>query len=115
MGCCEATNPNLSGVPERRDRPSPPASVDRRTALKSMAAAAGVVALSGCADRPTGPAPTIITSVSYASPALALVMLDNSVSAFSSIIPDARNAIWNPGADTHYDPLDSRSAFGRLE
>ena len=57
VGCCEATNPNLLGIVagpvpaggrgERR-RPDPGAAWDRRTTLKSLAAVAGVVAVSGC-------------------------------------------------------------------
>ncbi len=59
MGCCEATNPRLLGpVAERRTgsdaadrhRPAPGAEWDRRTTLKSLLGAAGVVAVSGCAN-----------------------------------------------------------------
>ncbi len=60
MGCCEATNPTLSGVPAGRERTGSWTSIDRRTALKSMAAAAGAVALSGCGDRTPGPPSTRI-------------------------------------------------------
>lgn len=59
MGCCEATNPNLLGtVPQRDEQPRdlsqgqdwPPTGTpwDRRTALKSLVGAAGVLAVSGC-------------------------------------------------------------------
>ncbi len=64
MGCCEATNPNLlgpvSGAPAGSDAadgrwPAPGAGWDRRTTLKSLACAAGAVAVSGCGgDRPDG-------------------------------------------------------------
>ena len=61
MGCCEATNPNLVGFvsePPRGTRPDPGArqwpepgvAWDRRTTLKGLVGAAGVVAASGCAD-----------------------------------------------------------------
>lgn len=58
MGCCEATNPNLLGAVTRSGRksepagehwPAPGAAWDRRTTLKSLAGAAGVIAVSGCA------------------------------------------------------------------
>ena len=61
MGCCEATNPNLLGRvaeppagPDATDPrwPAPGAGWDRRTALRSLVGAAGVIAVSGCADRP---------------------------------------------------------------
>ena len=63
MGCCEATNPDLIGVmsersrgtsPERSARqwPEPGGAWDRRTTLKSLVGAAGVVAVSGCAGEP---------------------------------------------------------------
>ena len=57
MGCCEATNPNLIGVvpepePTERSWPAPGAGWDRRTTLKSLAGAAGVIAVSGCASEP---------------------------------------------------------------
>ena len=61
VGCCEATNPNLLGIVSDRSpdggsgagpRPAPGAEWDRRTTLKSLAAAAGVIAISGC---DTGP------------------------------------------------------------
>ena len=57
MGCCEATNPNLIGVapeprPTERAWPAPGAGWDRRTTLKSLAGAAGVIAVSGCASEP---------------------------------------------------------------
>ncbi|MCY4025669.1 MAG: ABC transporter substrate-binding protein [Acidobacteria bacterium] len=64
MGCCEATNPDLLGVVEgagppgaRGTSPRPAAGEpwDRRTTLKSLAAVAGVVAVSGCgSDVPDG-------------------------------------------------------------
>ena len=61
MGCCEATNPNLLGVvsepageSDASDRrwPAPGAEWDRRTTLKSLMGAAGVIAVSGCANEP---------------------------------------------------------------
>ncbi len=61
MGCCEATNPNLIGVvadtaPDRQDAdprwPEPGRHWDRRTALRGLLGAAGVVAVSGCAPDP---------------------------------------------------------------
>ena len=60
MGCCEATNPNLRGVvsgsrpdPEATERSWPePGAWDRRTTLKSLVGAAGVIAVSGCAGEP---------------------------------------------------------------
>jgi len=58
MGCCEATNPNLSGVPDRRGWLTEGPSFDRRTALKTMAAAAGAAALSACTERGPAGAPT---------------------------------------------------------
>jgi NitT/TauT family transport system substrate-binding protein len=44
MGCCEATNPS--------DWPEPGTTWDRRTALKSLLGAAGVIAVSACAEQP---------------------------------------------------------------
>ena len=61
MGCCEATNPNLLGAVTQSGRkskpagehwPEPGAAWDRRTTLKSLAGAAGVIAVSGCAREP---------------------------------------------------------------
>lgn len=61
MGCCEATNPGLAGVvsgargdPEAGARPWPEPGVawDRRTTLRSLLGAAGVIAVSGCAGEP---------------------------------------------------------------
>ncbi|MCE2514504.1 MAG: ABC transporter substrate-binding protein [Acidobacteria bacterium] len=61
VGCCEATNPNLVGIVAdpstpcesgARSRPAPGAEWDRRTTLKSLAAAAGVIAISGCDTAP---------------------------------------------------------------
>ena len=63
MGCCEATNPNLVGVvaeppqgtgpePDARRRPEPGVAWDRRTTLKTLVGAAGVIAVSGCAGEP---------------------------------------------------------------
>ena len=61
MGCCEATNPNLLGIVAdpspaggagERVRPAPGAEWDRRATLKSLAAAAGVIAISGCDTAP---------------------------------------------------------------
>ncbi|HET9950011.1 MAG TPA: ABC transporter substrate-binding protein [Longimicrobiales bacterium] len=52
MGCCEATNPNLIGV--QSPRGGTPAwrddgvTLDRRTAVKGMMAAAGALALTSC-------------------------------------------------------------------
>ena len=64
MGCCEATNPDLLGAVQgagqpgaRGTSPRPAAGEpwDRRTTLKSLAAVAGVVAVSGCgSDVPDG-------------------------------------------------------------
>ncbi len=59
MGCCEATNPNLAGVvskprpgaepePGAPQWPEPGMAWDRRTTLKGLAGAAGVIAVSGC-------------------------------------------------------------------
>ena len=54
MGCCEATNPNLSGklakpqVGRAWDWPAEEASLDRRTAVKGMVAAAGALTLGSC-------------------------------------------------------------------
>jgi NitT/TauT family transport system substrate-binding protein len=45
MGCCEATNPTLDG---RVSDPDPGRNFDRRTAIKGMLAAAGVLAVSAC-------------------------------------------------------------------
>lgn len=55
MGCCDATNPTLSGVvtPEIAALP-----FDRRTALKGLAALAGGLTLAGCGRR-TGSAPRL--------------------------------------------------------
>lgn len=55
MGCCDATNPTLSGVvtPEIAALP-----FDRRTALKGLAALAGGLTLAGCGDR-TGNTPRL--------------------------------------------------------
>ena len=55
MGCCEATNPNLSGTPDRREWLPAGPSFGRRTALKGLAAAAGGLALGACADRASVP------------------------------------------------------------
>lgn len=57
MGCCEATNPRLLGVVsdgtgEDPRWPGPGTPWDRRTALKSLLGAAGVIAVSACASRP---------------------------------------------------------------
>ena len=63
MGCCEATNPNLVGVvsepsrateqePGARQWPEPGVAWDRRTTLKGLVGAAGVIAVSGCAREP---------------------------------------------------------------
>ena len=63
MGCCEATRPDLIGpisgmapggdpAGRRGGRPGPGTPWDRRTALKSLLGAAGVVAVSACTTRP---------------------------------------------------------------
>ena len=61
VGCCEATNPNLAGIVAdpslpgasgARPRPAPGAEWDRRTTLKSLAAAAGALAIGGCDAAP---------------------------------------------------------------
>lgn len=67
MGCCESTNPNLLGVVSKpahdststqrasnwRDpNPRVGAACDRRTALKGLLGAAGVIAVSACATSP---------------------------------------------------------------
>ena len=54
MGCCEATNPNLSGkltkpqVGRAWDWAAEEAPLDRRTAVKGMVAAAGALTLGSC-------------------------------------------------------------------
>jgi NitT/TauT family transport system substrate-binding protein len=54
MGCCEATNPVLRGaVAADRRWPDVGVAWDRRTALKGLLGAAGVIAVSGCADPPS--------------------------------------------------------------
>ena len=63
MGCCEATNPTLLGPVSQTatgsaatgqgpDWPGPGAPWDRRTALKGLVGAAGVLAISACATKP---------------------------------------------------------------
>ena len=63
MGCCEATNPNLLGVvsgtapgtdptTQEPSWPRPEEKWDRRTALKGLLGAAGVIAVSACTTRP---------------------------------------------------------------
>lgn len=61
MGCCEATNPGLAGVVSgsrgnreagARPWPQPGVAWDRRTTLRSLLGAAGVIAVSGCAGEP---------------------------------------------------------------
>ena len=68
MGCCDATNPNLLGVVSDTaatdtaatanpsapglSRPGPGDTWGRRTALKSLLGAAGVIAVSACAEKP---------------------------------------------------------------
>jgi NitT/TauT family transport system substrate-binding protein len=61
MGCCEATNPELSGVvaPAQRDPtswewPDADFALDRRTALKGALAGMGVLWISGCERDPEG-------------------------------------------------------------
>ena len=63
MGCCNATNPGLVGPVRDHERslstkhapgrPSLGSTWDRRTALKSLIGAAGVMAVSSCAAKPT--------------------------------------------------------------
>lgn len=54
MGCCEATNPELRGVALNSDAspgwtwPSEDTTLDRRTAVKGLAAVAGAFAISSC-------------------------------------------------------------------
>ncbi len=54
MGCCEATNPDLSGVVSGTSHgggwewPAPDEALDRRTAVKGMMAAAGALAVGSC-------------------------------------------------------------------
>ena len=68
MGCCEATNPDLigpiwgaasGGSPAGREPswPARGAAWDRRTALKHLLGAAGVVAVSACTTKPGGATP----------------------------------------------------------
>jgi NitT/TauT family transport system substrate-binding protein len=62
MGCCEATNPHFLGptpavgasdrTRPRPDWPSPGTAWNRRTALKSLLGASGVLAISSCSTRP---------------------------------------------------------------
>ena len=59
MGCCEATNPTLVGRVSETEATEPGpswpetgATWDRRTALKSLLGAAGVIAVSACATKP---------------------------------------------------------------
>jgi NitT/TauT family transport system substrate-binding protein len=57
MGCCEATNPNVTGGVSDRSRQSTGPSTldsrcDRRTAVKGVLAVAGGLALSACGPRP---------------------------------------------------------------
>ena len=54
MGCCEATNPDLIGVPLHSGEDS--TSIDRRTALKGMLGLAGVMFVSACGPKPVGEA-----------------------------------------------------------
>lgn len=62
MGCCEATNPHLIGVvaKEQVARAASPADAtqDRRAILKGLLAAAGSLALSGCARSASESRPT---------------------------------------------------------
>jgi NitT/TauT family transport system substrate-binding protein len=73
MGCCEATNPELSGVvpdapvqldaqPTSWEWPEQDAQLDRRTAVKGMVAAAGALAMGSCGPE----APTELTRVRLA-------------------------------------------------
>ena len=68
MGCCEATNPDLLGVVSdtadtvsgrQPTRPGPGATWDRRTALKSLLGATGVIAVTGCRSTPDSSATPI--------------------------------------------------------
>ena len=57
MGCCEATNPELTGIVASDTPPQWPALdavLDRRTAVKGALAAAGAFALSSCGPKPDG-------------------------------------------------------------
>jgi len=54
MGCCEATNPDLIGVPSYHGDAS--LTFDRRTALKGLLGLAGVVCVSACGPKPVGEA-----------------------------------------------------------
>ena len=54
MGCCEATNPDLIGVPSYQEDAS--IAFDRRTALKGMLGFAGVMFVSACGPKPVGEA-----------------------------------------------------------
>ena len=52
MGCCEATNPDLVGVPSYHSS----ITFDRRTALKGLLGLAGVIYVSACGPKPAGEA-----------------------------------------------------------
>jgi len=52
MGCCEATNPDLIGVPVYHGEAS--FALDRRTVLKGMLGVAGVMFVSACGPKPVG-------------------------------------------------------------
>jgi len=54
MGCCEATNPDLSGIPSCQRAAS--ITFDRRTALKGILGLAGVMLVSSCGPKPAGEA-----------------------------------------------------------
>jgi NitT/TauT family transport system substrate-binding protein len=54
MGCCEATNPELVGVPSYQGEAS--IAFDRRTALKGILGFAGVMFVSACGPKPVGEA-----------------------------------------------------------
>ncbi len=60
MGCCEATNPDLSGTVSATGRgsrwtwPAETAVLDRRTAVKGIAAAAGILAVGSCGPESDG-------------------------------------------------------------
>ena len=54
MGCCEATNPDLFGVPSCQRAAS--ITFDRRAALKGILGVAGVMFVSSCGPKPVGEA-----------------------------------------------------------
>jgi NitT/TauT family transport system substrate-binding protein len=57
VGCCDATNPDLIGVPSyRAHQGNASFTFDRRTALKGMLGFAGVMFVSACGPKPVGKA-----------------------------------------------------------